>query len=93
MTISQDGGRNFFFSNVVSGDRKKCEAHRRVTLFKQQPGADRKLGDVRSQRQGTWGTWGTKIQTKDGWRLYAATRKMGDGFVCSADRSPIYTVL
>ena len=31
---------------------------------------------------------------KSGWRLYAkATRKVGDGFVCGADRSPIYTVL
>ena len=88
---------------VYSGGGKKCEVGRRVTLFKQQPGADRKIIAKRSGRG--WpettgppaGAWGTgpqgSLPVKGGWRVYAkATPKVGDGFVCRGDRSPIHKV-
>jgi hypothetical protein len=56
---------------------------RRVILFKQQPGADRKLGVAKSNVSG-WGAGTAPI----GGRVYArVSPKMGDGFVCRADRS------
>ena len=84
---------------VFSGGGRGCDIGRRVTLFKQRPGADRKIFAVRSgARFGTKkpsppaGGWGRTVrQAKAGWRVYAeATSKVGDGFVCSGDRSPIY---
>ena len=63
-----------------------------MTLFRQQPGADRKLGAVRSDPpsalSGTWAPGGRSPRfapVKRGWRVYAkATPKVGDGFVCRA---------
>jgi hypothetical protein len=80
-----------FHGHVTSGGGKKCEVGRQVTLFKQRPGADRKLGAVRSDRQASWGI--RVPQAKTGWRVYTqVSPKVGDGFVCRADRSPIEVV-
>jgi hypothetical protein len=85
-----------FHGQVNSGGGKKCEIGRRVTLFKQKPGADRKLDAVRSGRPNGWGM---RLPAKAGWPKYAGwhmyaevSPKVGDGFVCSGGRSPIYTV-
>jgi hypothetical protein len=97
LTITQDRGapHALIHGLVSSGGGRRCEVGRRVTLFKQKPGADRKIFAVRSGGgpQG-FGTWGMGVpQAKAGWRVYAkATPEVGDGFVCSGDRSPIYTV-
>jgi hypothetical protein len=101
LTITQDQGP-LIHGHVVSGDRKKCEVGRWVTLFKQRPGADRKLGADRSagprERQlaalGERGDWSVGVpQAKAGWHVYATVSpKVGDGFVCNGDRSPTYTV-
>ena len=82
LTIKFDGG--VFYGHVDSGGGKKCEAGRRVTLFKQRPGADRKLGKPRnSQRDGYWGV---PHLAENG--VYATVSpKAGDGFVCGGDRS------
>jgi hypothetical protein len=102
LTITADSG-NLFHGRLSASGGKKCEVGRLVTLFKQKPGADRKLEAGRSVsggpnwippkgRKGAWGV-GAIPQAKSGWRVYAkATPKVGDGFVCSGDRSPIYTV-
>ncbi|HEX6586538.1 MAG TPA: hypothetical protein VF052_07270 [Solirubrobacterales bacterium] len=91
LTISQNRG-DFFFGRVNASGGKKCEVGRLVTLFKQKPGADRKLGAVRSQSGGNWRIGGR--QAKAGWRVYAkATPEVGDGFVCSGDRSPIWRAI
>ena len=82
-----EGG--LFWGHVVSGDRKKCEAGRRVTLFKQRPGADRKLGSGRSGRDGSWGV---RAPYEIGAVYATVSPKVGDGFVCGGDRSPIYKV-
>ena len=95
LTITQDQGSRghaLIHGHVISGDRKKCEVGRRVTLFKQRPGADRKLGVAKvvlmDERN-----WGISVQAKAGLHVYATVSpKVGDGFVCSGDRSPIYTV-
>ena len=81
LTIKFDGG--VFYGSVESGD-KKCEVGRRVTLFKQRPGADRKLGKPRnSQRDGYWAV---PHLAENG--VYATVSpKVGDGFVCGGDRS------
>ena len=65
-----------------------------MILFKQRRGADRKLGSDRNKKLGEdadpadpgWFTWGLRAPV-DG-RVYArVTPKVGDGFVCRADRS------
>jgi hypothetical protein len=93
LTITQDQGapgHTFIHGFVVS--RKKCEVGRRVTLFKQRPGADRLIGTVRSRSQSDW-TMGFPQAKVVGEHVYATVSpKVGDGFVCSGDRSPIYTV-
>jgi hypothetical protein len=102
LTITADS-HNLFHGRLSAGGGKKCEVGRLVTLFKQKPGADRKLAAGRSVsggpnwippkgRKGAWGV-GKIPQAKSGWRVYAkATPKVGDGFVCGPDRSPIYRV-
>ena len=94
LTINQ-GWTPLFLGLVHSGGGKRCERGRRVTLFKQRPGADRKLGDVRSRGDGDQGLWDMRVpQAKAGWRMYATvSRKVGDEFVCRRDRAPILTVL
>src|SRR4029450_3056371 len=60
----------------VESDRTECMLGRRVILFKQQPGADRKLGVAKSNVSG-WGAGTAPI----GGRVYArVSPKMGDGF-------------
>jgi hypothetical protein len=92
VTITEVSGQLHVFSGRLNAQGGgKCEAGRVVTLFRQKPGADRKLGAVRS-RPG--GNWRLAIQAKPGWRVYAkAMREVGDGFVCNSDRSPIWPVL
>ena len=103
LTITEARGR-LIYGLVYSGGGRRCDLGRRVTLFKQQPGADRKIVAVRSGGGGPKtgppaGTWGMgvpqgSLPVKAGWRVYAkATPKVGDGFVCRGDRSPIWTVL
>jgi hypothetical protein len=97
LTITQDQGSRghaLIHGHVVSGDRKKCEVGRRVTLFKQRPGADRKLGvaKVVLMDERNWGI-SVPLAKVGGEHVYAmVSPKAGDGFVCSGDRSPIYKV-
>jgi hypothetical protein len=80
---------------------RKCMNRRRVILFKQRPGADRKLGADRSSggdptipstRSGDWQVSVPKGTLRHGDHVYAkATRKVGNGFVCRADRSKTLT--
>jgi hypothetical protein len=80
----------------VRSEIHKCERDRFVTLFKQQPGADRKLGVRRSRAysgDAVWG-WHTRAgQVDRGDRVYAEVeRKVGKGGdVCRADRSKTLT--
>jgi hypothetical protein len=71
-----------FWGHVNAGDRKKCEAGRRVTLFKQRPGADRKLGTGKSGRDGSWGV---RAPLEIGAVYATVSPKVGDGFVCGGD--------
>ena len=65
---------------------KKCVVGRKVILFKKRPGPDRKLGATRSTLSQGWGEW--TLVAPETRRVYAkVTRKVGDGFVCSADYS------
>jgi hypothetical protein len=101
LTITEARG-HLIYGLVSSGGGKKCGVGRRVTLFKQQPGADRKIIDVRSKGGAKFfegfGTWGLgvpqgSLPVKAWWRVYAkATPRVGDGFVCRGDRSPIEVV-
>ena len=71
----------------VESDRKECIGGRRVILFQQRAGADRKLGVGKSAFKGGSGLWGGGVAPIRG-RVYArVTPKVGDGFVCRADRS------
>ena len=104
LTIENEARYHDMYGLVYSGGGKKCEVGRRVTLFKQQPGADRKIVDVRSGSKyvpttgppaGSWFSPPPQgsLPVKPGWRVYAkATPKVRDGFVCRGDRSPIWKV-
>jgi hypothetical protein len=80
----------------VESDRTECMGGRRVILFQQRPGADRKLGVGKSlykdgfpygQPAGDIFAWGGGVAPIRG-RVYArVSPKVGDGFVCRADRS------
>jgi hypothetical protein len=76
-----------FWGHVNAGHRKKCEGGRRVTLFKKRPGADRKLGTVRSKPPGFWGI---RAPFEIGAVYATVSPKVGDGFVCGGDRSPLF---
>ena len=81
---------------------RKCMVGRRVVVFKLRPGRDRKLGVVRSTfhtvpyPHGDW--W---LGPEDDWlvgqRDYGnhvrakVERKVGNGFVCRADRAPMWS--
>jgi hypothetical protein len=102
LTITTD--RGFLYHGSVLSDRDRnsgydpanavteCMDGRRVILFKQRPGADRKLATLRSQFRADYGEgiWGMPRGPGMGHaRVYAKVRpKVGDGFVCRADRSP-----
>jgi hypothetical protein len=94
LTITHEAapGRTALWHGGVQSDRTECMGGRRVILFQQRPGADRKLGADRSrfsadQAVNEWWSWGLRAPVPD--RVYArVTPKVGDGFVCRADRSP-----
>ena len=73
--------------------RNECKGGRRVIVFKQRPGADRKLGATPSIRvhllqSGSWRLTPASWVAGSGSTVYAkVTRKVGDGFVCRVDRS------
>lgn len=77
----------------VHSEVRKCMGERRVVVFKVRSGADRKLATARTQfkyGRGDWGVTVRSISTEGllGDVLYAKVlRKVGDGFVCLADRS------
>jgi hypothetical protein len=73
----------------------KCEVGRRVAVFKQRPGTDRRLGTVRGEAARPGAVWGMGVpQAKTGRHVYARASEVRPaiGLVCRADRSPIYTV-
>ena len=72
-----------FWHGEVNSEVRKCEDGRRVVLFKQQRGADRKLGTALSEKSGGWG-----LNAPTNGRVYAKVKPgEGDGYVCRADRS------
>ena len=76
----------------VESEVRKCMEGRRVILFKLRPGTDRKIGTARTvfkYGRGDWGVLKSSLKLQDGrYRLYAKVRrKVGDQFVCRADRS------
>ena len=75
---------DWFFGHVLAGGKKPCMDGRLVTLFKQRPGADRKLGKPRNSQKD--GYWAVPHLAENG--VYATVSpKVGHGFVCGGDRS------
>ena len=97
LTITTD--RGFLYHGGVISEVGKCMEGRRVTLFKQRPGADRKLATDRSEfvpryHQGEW-EMPPRLpgldHTLPSWnaRIYARVKRAErEGYVCLADRSP-----
>jgi hypothetical protein len=81
----------------LSSEVRRCQGGRQVTVFKQRPGADRKLGTNRSHgkppvrggiRSPFSGFWWGRFRIHLGDRLYATVRRERHRlFVCAADRS------
>ena len=102
LTITTE--RGFLYHGSVLSDRdgnpgydpakavRECMDGRRVILFKQRRGADRRLATLRSEFRPDYGRgdWGMPRGPGMGHaRVYAKVRpKVSDGFVCRADRSP-----
>jgi hypothetical protein len=87
LTVTKD--RTAFYHGYVKSEVRKCERGRRVVLFKRRPGADRRLGTARSNRQGGWGLVLDHPVKSHG--VYGkAKRKVRDRFVCRADRSAFH---
>ena len=102
LTITMD--RGFLYHGWVKSDSdrkpgydpanaaRNCMEGRRVTVFEQRPGADRRFATARSQfrpdRYG-WGMWGMSGGPReDQGRVYAKVRReVHDDFVCRGDRS------
>ena len=91
--VGDAGGHVFHGFNHLKSEVSKCERGRRVILFKRRPGADRqKLGTDRTDRQGGWLIRVNPSRFHRGDRIYAKARpKVGDGYVCLADRSRTLT--
>jgi hypothetical protein len=84
VTIAHE--RTAFYWGSVDSEVSECERRRRVILFRPQPGADRKLRTTRTLSGEFGGDW--RLSRVPEGRVYAkVTRKVGDGFVCRADRS------
>ena len=68
----------------VASKVKKCERGRRVVLYKQRPGADRKVDHVRTGTDAWW-----SFAKRGRGDFYAkATRERHKGFVCLPARAP-----
>jgi hypothetical protein len=94
LTITDEGGD--LWHGGLKGGGRKCVEGRRVVLFRERRGADRKLGSDRNQfrrnREARWFTWGVRAPVPKGGRVYARAKvRVGDGFVCRADRSRTIT--
>jgi hypothetical protein len=76
----------------VQSKGSTCERGRRVTLFRQEPGADRKLGTARSKyRSGRWADAVITARKKPRDVVYAKVqREVHDEFVCGGDRSELH---
>ena len=86
----RDRDRAYHPANAV----RKCMEGRRVILFEQRPGADRMLGTARSHfkpRLGQ-GYWQHNLPRYHRAVYAEVTRKVGERFVCRADRSGIKRV-
>ena len=86
------------FYGRLRSEVHKCERDRRVTLFKQRPGADRKLGSTTSgyspAPETFWAVNARPGQVVQGDRVYAKVERKVDngGDVCRGDRSKTLTV-
>jgi len=85
LTITTDRGD--IYHGYAKSEVRKCEQGRRVIAFKQQLGADRKLGTDRSDGQGSWWTHRRGDHVYVGGVYAKVERKVRDRFVCHADRS------
>ena len=78
---------NKFVYGWVKSKVWKCEGNRRVVLFKERRGADRKLGAARTRHKYGWGDWALVPHQPGGLLYLKVTRAKRDGDVCLADRS------
>jgi hypothetical protein len=79
-------GRTLWHGGLRSNSHQGCGVGREVILFRKRPGPDRKLGADRTTLADR--LWAWSIKASDRGRVYAkAMPKVGDGFVCRADRS------
>jgi hypothetical protein len=84
------------YHGKVKSEVRKCERGRRVVLFEQRPGADRKVGADRSNTEGRWVVRVPLAELQPGDRFYAKVRRKlnivsGNGYVCHANRSRTVT--
>ena len=91
LTITHERGTDrgaLWHGGLKSGGGRKCMESRRVVLFRERRGPDRELGNQVSKFQSNNHWWNWEVFAPEGGRVYAkAMPKVGDGFVCRADRS------
>jgi hypothetical protein len=89
LTITHEGhhtNRGVLWHGGLRSEARKCVEGRRVVLFKERRGPDRKLGNDRNQfrhnAEARWFTW--KVVAPERGRVYAKAKETP---VCRADRS------
>ena len=93
VTISQYPNRpHRLFHGRVNSALKRCRPGRRVVMFEPRPGADRRLHTGLSRRLGVWVFSNSRAHWQGNHVYVLVTRKVGNGYVCRADRSKIYEV-
>jgi hypothetical protein len=90
LTITYERGnkRGVLWHGGIRSNRK-CRLGREVSVFRKRPGPDRKLGADRTTlgaNAHNWIAWRV-VAPKDGHVYAIVSHKVGDGFVCRADRS------
>ena len=88
ITHERDSHGRALWHGGLRSSRQGCRVGREVILFRKRPGPDRKLGADRTTRGANWNFWAWSMRAPIRGRVYArVSRKVGDGFVCRADRS------
>ena len=91
LTITHERGTDrgaLWHGGLKSGGGRKCMEGRRLVMFRERRGPDRELGNDLTKFQSNNHFWNWEVFAPEDGRVYAKVMpKVGDGFVCRADRS------
>ena len=91
ITMQVLGPEPIFFGGRVKADKAACKRDRKVKLFSQKPGEDRRLENTKTTRGS--GHWAARADSHRGPLHYFAvvTREKQRGYICLRDKLPVLT--